>query len=90
MNFTISNGETLNKSETIQPKGANAIVITNTGDDVAYINNIPIPVFASGMPVYPCLTFCGMEGEILTSTLTLRFAGVGTAPSVVVVRKTYA
>ena len=87
--FKVDIGENVNARDAVATKDCNAITFVNIGDDVAYVNNRPIPVYASGMQEYPNITYCGLEGEIMQGLFQINFAGVGVSPNLLVVRKYY-
>lgn len=88
-NFRIDTGENVNATDAVAAKNCNAIVFVNIGDEIAYVNNRPVPVYASGMQEYPSITYCGLEGEIMLGQFQIKFAGGGTNPNLLVIRKYY-
>lgn len=88
MKFTIES-ESISSGQQVQPKGCNAIEFINIGDEVATVENIPVPVYAAGMQEYPRTGFFGMAGEVMHGTITVTFAGGGSAPGITIIRKYY-
>jgi len=85
--FEVSNGETINTGQVVQTKDCNAIVFINQGDEVVTVGGRMIPVYAAGMQEYPSICYYGLKDEIMQGTFNVRFAGGGSNPALVVIRK---
>jgi len=81
--------EQQNQAQQVQCEGVNAIEIVNTGDEIVYFDNRPIPVYAAGMQEYPSISYYGLDGENMVGTLDLRFAGGGANPAAQIIKKIY-
>lgn len=80
---------TVNAAGPVESEACNAIIFTNLGDTEITVDNLPVPIYASGMQEYPSLTFYGLEGETMFNTFTVKFSGSPVTKRILVTRKKY-
>jgi hypothetical protein len=85
----IEEGETISESQQVQMQGCNAVVFVNQGDEVVTVGGRKIPVYVAGMQEYPSICYYGLEMDQFQRTLNVVFAGGGSGPALLVIRKKY-
>ncbi len=67
----------------------NGFIVTNTGDDVAYINDRILYPGTPGTSNGDSVSIGGNFGELYFGTIKLSFAGIGANPQVTIEQKFY-